>query len=793
MKAKLRERRESAAERHDAALARYPTREGSMFERELRAVVDELTKVAKAADSPSSDPVEVAKTYRWLGDAYFDLARGRDEAALTYGSRAYRRAEALLAEAEAPLEKAKLNFNYGNTLRGLSQGFHVGLLEAAQTRYENAKQVFRAHQLPDLAAMVAEQLRTIDPQLRLARKQAELQGGMNRMEELTERLKGADAVGREHIASDLEDLKKVRNRGDLGETLGEALDAVKDQAEQHPERFGDVAGKLDDLESKTRALEDMLADVSPGQTPSGTTAGAEQQIAGALFERLHREAEEGNVSLDRAVQLGDIFGEFMKTMSEGGDDLESMSKRTQKMRDLVGRAMDSAASPSWSTPEPKPGSRAHRAVSILDPLKRYLLAEKGRGMLPSEETAAGTDLLTRLAKLEARVREASDDDDRLAGLEGEVWRLAIDVQGYARRYHLIVASPGFPMARTHAKPKSVFVSGGKVLRDAAKALVDGNGLQLFDSAAKGDYAQERWNQLCSASVAVFDVGVPKGAERAEVCYELGLALALGKPTVVANHGRTLPFNVELQPTVLRGKTKADAALLDKAIQQALGTIAWGGGEAGLGDGPANALAWLDRRFSKRLSEGSMRIALQLAEGNKDDAVAFRRSLEQLLGMLGADAPAVLLPAWPPAYPNPSEKRRCFHVMPFGRKWSDATREIARKACRKHGWEYYRGDEVDEQRVIRGIWSGIAGASAVLVDITGHNENVALELGLAHALGRHCHVVAQGDPEEHMFASLKKVQVHSYHRGPTYSGYEEHVSRLLRAADDETGRQVKDKR
>jgi len=781
MKAKLRERRGTAAERHDVALSRYPTREGSIFEGELCAVVAELTDVAAAADVPSSDPVEVAKTYRWLGDAYFDLARGRDEAAMTFGSRAYQRAEDLLAGAEAPLEKAKLNFNYGNTLRGLSQGFHVGLLEAAQIRYENAKKAFNAHQLPDLAAMVAEQLRTIDPQLRLARKQAELQGGMNRMEELTERIQSGDVVARDSIAHELEDLKKRRSRGDVGESLDEVLGAIKDQAEQHPERFGDSAGKLDGLESGVEALKGMLGNDSPGQTPGDTTDGTDQEIAEALLARLQKERDKGNVSADRAAHLGDVFGQFMKTMSEGGDDLESMSRRTQKMRDLIGQAMDPAASPSWSTPEPKSGSGAHRALSILDPLKRHLMAEKGRGMLPSEEAAAGTDLLMRLAKLEARVRQASDDDN-VAELEGEMWRIAIDIQQHARRYHLIVAKPDFPMAAAHVEPRSVFVSGGKVLCHAAKSLEKSCGFRLFDHAGRGDYARERWNQICSASIAVFDVGVPKSAECAEVCYELGLALALGKPTVVAYHGQTLPFNVELEPTALAGKTKADAAALDEAIQRALGTIAWGGGEAGLGDGPRDALAWLDRRFGQRLSEGSMRIALRLAEENIDDAVAFRRSLEQLLGMFGADAPAVLLPAWPPAYPDPSAKPSCFHIMPFSEKWSVSTREIARKTCEKHGWQYYRGDEVDEQRIIRGIWDGIAGASAVLVDITGHNENVALELGIARALGRHCHIVAKGDPEKHMFASLKKVQVHGYGRAPNYSGFEKAVESLLESAD-----------
>ena len=125
----LRERRDRATDRHDAALARNPSREGEVFTKELQGIVKELRLVAETADDPSSDPVEVSKTYRWLGDAYFDLARGMDVDMLTRGAQAYQRIEELLTDAEAPLERAKLDFNYGNTLRGLSEGMDIGLPE----------------------------------------------------------------------------------------------------------------------------------------------------------------------------------------------------------------------------------------------------------------------------------------------------------------------------------------------------------------------------------------------------------------------------------------------------------------------------------------------------------------------------------------------------------------------------------------------------------------------------------------------------------------------------------------
>ncbi len=782
MNRQLRERRDRAAERHDAALARFPTRHGATFQGELRAVVEDLTAVVAAADIPASDPVEVAKTYRWLGDAYFDLGLGKDDQVLTRGSQAYKRADELLADAEAPVEKAKLDVNYGNTLRGLSGGFDVGLLEATQTRYENAVRTFRSHHLPDLVAMVDQQLRTINPQLRLARKHAGMQRGYGRLEELQQRLRTASAVEREQIAQELQNLKKLPGQGHPQEAITEALDAIQEQYEEHPDRSGDGGEKLRALMQQIGGLSSLLQESqtldSEGTLQKGTD-GSDQEIVRALMERLRREAATDNMSSDRAAQLGDLLKQFTEVMSEGGDDLKSMAARVHKMRALTQQAMDPVLSPSWTTPDPEPGSRAYRAVAILEPLKRHLLAEKGRGMLPSEEASAGTDLLTRLFKLEAHIREVADDERKLGDPEGETWRLALAVQEHARRDHLMLAQPIFAMARTHADPRSVFVSGGEELSGATRQLKKREGLQLFEHARRGDRARERWNQLCSASVAVFDIGAPQGAPRAQVCYELGLALALGKPSVVAARPRQrLPFNVNLQPIRLTGDAGADADIVTEGIEQALSSIVWGGGEVGLGRGPDDALAWLDRYFSQRLSEGSLRIAVDLARNARDDAVAFRRSLDHLLGMLGADTPAAILPAWPPAYPDPAAKPHLFHVMPFRPQWARPTRDQAEDVCEANSWTYARGDEAAEQRVIRGIWSEIARSSAVLIDITGHNPNVALELGLVHALGRPFRIVAQGNAEKHMFESLEKVQIHSYGRGSGYHGFTDQVATLL---------------
>jgi hypothetical protein len=777
----LRERRDRAFDRHEAALSAYPNREGDAFTRELQAVVDELVAVTRAADDPSADPVEVAKAYRWLGDAYFDLGRGANADALKRGAWAYGRSGELLADADAPLEQAKLDFNYGNTLRGLSGGEDAGLLEAAQARYERAVKVFQALHFPDWQATVEQQLRSIDPQLRLARKSSEMSRGHKRLEALQQQLKGAGPADRERIARELNDLMKRPGRGDPASAVTEALAAIREQFEQHPERrrSGD-AENLTALEKRMQSLAKLIKGKgSVEQSAPAAPAAPEQTILRALTERLQGEVADRRVSSDKAAKLGGLLEKFGAALSQGGGDLDSLAGKVDRMRELTRQATDEALRPSWRTPEPEPGRRAHRLTAIFASLNRYLLSEAGRTMLPTQEAAACTDLLTRSFELETGVREAASDDDRVRVMEDDVWRLALAVQEHARRHHLMLARPDFASVRVHAAAKSLFVSGDERLQEVAERLVQRDGLQLLGEAGRGDLAQDRWNQLCAASLAAFDVSISAGPGQAQVCYELGLALALGKPSiVVARRGQSLPFDVNLKPLKLTGAPEQDSNRLADAIEHALSTIVWGGSGGAIGDMAHDALNWLRRRYGDRLSDGSLRIAFEMAEQQQDDAVGFRRSLERLFGVLGADAPAVLLSAWPPAYPHEEQLPRCFHVMPFRPKWSRPTRDLAERICERRRWGYTRGDEAKAQRIIYGIWSEIASATAALVDITGHNPNVALELGLVHALGRPYRVLAQGEPEQHRFPSLEKVQIHAYGDGPDFPGFEEALEGLL---------------
>jgi hypothetical protein len=50
---------------------------------------------------------------------------------------------------------------------------------------------------------------------------------------------------------------------------------------------------------------------------------------------------------------------------------------------------------------------------------------------------------------------------------------------------------------------------------------------------------------------------------------------------------------------------------------------------------------------------------------------------------------------------------------------------------------------------------------VLVDLTGFNANVAVELGVAHTLGRPSLIAEQGDTVRALFPMPAKQRVHTY--------------------------------
>ena len=113
-------RRDALLARNDAALDRWPDRSGPAFTAEMSAVAEGFEALAQAVARGGNDALECSRTWRFAGNAYFDLGAGRERTLLERAAAAYRSAESMLKGLDDRVELVKLNYCFGNTLLKLS-------------------------------------------------------------------------------------------------------------------------------------------------------------------------------------------------------------------------------------------------------------------------------------------------------------------------------------------------------------------------------------------------------------------------------------------------------------------------------------------------------------------------------------------------------------------------------------------------------------------------------------------------------------------------------------------------
>jgi hypothetical protein len=91
MDADLVRRRQELVDRHDA-LAPQGGQPGTASV-ELSAVAEGLEAIAREAETGGDRSVEVGRTWRWAGMAYYDAALDRDEAMVQRAVAAYEQSE----------------------------------------------------------------------------------------------------------------------------------------------------------------------------------------------------------------------------------------------------------------------------------------------------------------------------------------------------------------------------------------------------------------------------------------------------------------------------------------------------------------------------------------------------------------------------------------------------------------------------------------------------------------------------------------------------------------------------
>jgi hypothetical protein len=480
-----------------------------------------------------------------------------------------------------------------------------------------------------------------------------------------------------------------------------------------------------------------------------------------LYEGL---SASGQIASERRPLLSSILSELEQTLRDPTPTLADKQIKARRIQDMFLRMREVLINPSRVQPVERPsaGSRLAAIVELHENLHRYVITETAGALLTGEEGKAVTMLLGRLAQTREALANLPADADPVK-LESESLRqLALDIRNFSLRHHLTVAKPVWPSQTVVQHPDAVFYSGGSTIGELLGRVCESRGLRRLIPQLHREPASLRWDQLREGAVAVFDFTAYKRSAPLEdasavaaVAYELGIAFALGRSAIiVANENQDLPFDLDIEPIRL-GNGDADAAALSVALDRAL----YGLQRGGAGSSVEPSVRYLRDRFG---THGDFHVRLSLdnldAEAARDPIKA-RLLIASAFGFLGAEAPQIISPAWPGIYPDRSSKR-CFHVTPFGPSWSNSTMRLVKEACSAL-IEYVRGDQVLAPDIVRSIWDEICRATYVVVDLTGLNANVALELGIAHTLGRNVLLVSQDQQPERYFRAVAKYRIHPY--------------------------------
>jgi hypothetical protein len=709
--------REALLARNDAALDRWPQRTGQDFIREMTEVVEELEALSREADTARGDQLERSRNWRFVGNVCFDLANAKDLDLLKRAADAYKKAEALLAGIDNTVEKMKLDYSYGHALFHLSDAKELTLLQEARRRYSSALEIARTKMPAGI-----ESARTA--------------------------LANADRVI-----------------------------ALLTQAEGLSRQIVELEKRKDAMDAEEAAQQEPVPD--------------EAELCAQLLDVYKKEVDAGTVSETRQQALGPVISQLQSLLQSKPTDVAGMTTWRSRMTGLMASMSHLLADTSHSVPTVPVGSRADSVWKRFSALKLHLSQDLMRPHMGSEERFSGMELYKRCAYADTFLHQPGRNDDTVYSYEVDVLRqLACEVRAFSLRNHITLVSPVWASSPSPQDPNAVFLSGGDALSELLAEVCARKKLKFLAPAAPGEFASTRWDQLRVCCVALFDfthykrpapdkpVDLAIAGSVAAVSYELGIALALGRAAIVmANEGQDLPFDVDITPVWLKGDGRNHTRLAN-AIDDAMYQLQRGGEESS----SAATHTYLNERFSspKNLI---VQQSLKLIDAEVvRDPVKFRRFVEPIVGAVGADAPQMVFPAWPGNYPRLA-LRRCFHVTPYGpakdakclvegapmahrrdggRHWAGKTMKIVAAACNmaKPPVEYVRGDQVLVPDIIRSIWDNLCQASHVVVDLTDLNPNVALELGIAHTLGRNVLLVNQ-DSKKGQFASIAKVRMHTY--------------------------------
>ena len=91
----------------------------------------------------------------------------------------------------------------------------------------------------------------------------------------------------------------------------------------------------------------------------------------------------------------------------------------------------------------------------------------------------------------------------------------------------------------------------------------------------------------------------------------------------------------------------------------------------------------------------------------------------------------------------------FTIMPFAPEFDPVYRGVIKPLTDEMQLRCVRGDEFASQRgsIIEEVWAALNNCRLVIADITGGNDNVFYELGIAHTLNKPAIILTQAETPE----------------------------------------------
>ena len=766
MNARQLQRRKEITERlwavEDAATRQHAPEVLAAAER----AVGELEELVRGLGG-DADPLEAGRTRRYAADACFTWAANTNAELLERAHQMYLAAEPFVEAGGDPTEIAKLNFNLANTLRLLCRSADRSAMEEVKRRYYRSLQLFRTA-LPSVVPQVEEALQHTEGALRALLMMSSLQEGQERTRALMEKLKTAAPDDTEVDREVERELEALKSSAHSPAAQLQEMSALLDQI-MPTMKAGAAPEEAARFEQQTRGeLDRLFEEIDP---EARREAEETDELFSYAVKVLTEQAERDGVPKERLESGLDVLEQFRHLAVQSPKTPEGMTANVEQMRGVISRFKHIYA--GQGVEGAKPETRAGALVEHMQNLQGFVFDQMNQRLGETEQKTF-FDFPRRLAETRRALTEAADDEAATLRVEHDRLRpLALAIRRAGLRRHLTLATPFWGWQKVDANPNFVFYAGGAELKRLVGEACRARTLELSEKSKGWGAGQVRWNQLRESAVGVFDL-TTKGGELASVCHALGSALALGiYPVVVTAPGSHLPFDIDLPPVEFPEGAGA-AETLGRAIDAALYGTHPTAGASSVDETARRVLAMSDG------DDAPTRVLKKRLEGRTGlDPVEAAEVLGSLVAVNGRGRAALVLPLWPGFYPE-EKGRRLFHVMPFSREWSNRSRDVVRKACGRRA-KYRRGDETEEQQIIHSIWEEICRATHVLVDLTGLNPNVCLELGLAQALGRPTLLVAQeqAGTVEALFPEISKLQVKHYKDGDGGASLAAHVEAFLR--------------